>query len=175
MPVVRLFSRRPSHLPLPAPRLLDGAGWPDETVVGRPSFDSSSLHELGVRHAYDPEAHAIGSRLVDDVLERVPTGVADQDEPHLRKVYGTAARIGAGLAVVERTLPASPPGSVDRSLAGALWQARRQLPAMPADQDRTAAWFLLAGFHLGRSGPAAVRELLADLPGPADAQPGPAP
>lgn len=162
-----LFSRRPgppSHLPL-APPGLDGAGWPDEAALGRPSFDTSTFYELGVRHAYDPEAHAVGDRLVEDLLPRVPTGVSEQDEPYLRKVFLTAARIGAGIAIVERTLEPPEPGTVDRHVAGALWQARRKLPAMQPGWSRTAGYFLLAGFHVARGGREVV-DRLADQLGP---------
>jgi hypothetical protein len=159
------FSRLPSHLPLALPRL-DGTGWPDEAAVGRPSFDTSTFHELGVRHAFDPEAHAVADRLVDDLLPRVPTGVSAEDEPYLRKAFITAARTGAGLAIVERTLAAPDAAMVDRRLVGALWMARRRLPAMQPDWGRIAGFFLLAGYHVARGGPAVV-ERLAEQLGPA--------
>jgi hypothetical protein len=162
---VPLFSRRPSsptHLPLPPPRP-DGAGWPDESQVGRPSFDASTFYELAVRHAYDPEAHAVGDRLVEDLLPRIPTGVGEQDEPYLHKVFLTAARIGAGIGIVERTLGPPAPEAVDRRIAGALWQARRRLPAMQPGWSRTAGFFLLAGFHVVRGGRDVVDRLSTEL------------
>lgn len=143
---------------------LDGTGWPDATQVGRPSFDSTTLYELATRQAYEVEAHAVGDRLVDDVLPRIDTGVSEQDEPFLRKVLLVAARVGAGVAIAERSLVEPDPTAVDRRIAAALWEARRKLPAMPEERARTAAYFLLAGFHVARTGPQAVDELLADLP-----------
>lgn len=158
-----LFRSRPSSVPLARPRL-DGTGWPDAREVGRPSFDSTTLLELATRAAYEPEAHAVADRLLDDVLPRVETGVDPVDEPYFRKLLLVAARVGAGLAIAERGVAATGPGTVDRSVASALVEARRQQPAMPADRARVAAYFLLAGFHVGRTGPAAVDDLLAELP-----------
>lgn len=159
---MRLFARRPSHLPIALPRL-DGSGWPDQAAVGRPSFDTSTYYELAVRHAFDPEAHAAADGLVDELLPRIDTAVSAEDEPYLRKVFITAARIGAGLGIVERTLASHDLDQVDRSIAGALWEARRKLPAMQPDWARTAGWFLLAGFHLARGGPGVLDRLREDL------------
>ena len=162
-----LFARRPrppSHLPLGAPRL-DGGGWPDEAAAGRPSFDSQTLLETATRHAFEPEAHAIADALEHPALARVDVRAAPEDLPHLVKLLTTAARIGAGLGRVERGLGPGEPGMVDRRIAAALWQARRQQPPMPGEWSRLAAWFLLAGHRLGLDGPAAVEGVLAGLPG----------
>lgn len=156
------FRTGPASVPLALPRL-DGTGWPDEAALGRPSFETNTFYELAVRHAYDPEAHAVADRLVEQALPRVPTGVTAEDEPYLRKVFTTAARIGAGVAIVERTLGPADPGTADGRIAGALWQARRKLPAMQADWGRSAGWFLLAGYHVARTGPSAVDPLVAEL------------
>ncbi|MBC7373142.1 MAG: hypothetical protein H7323_04045 [Frankiales bacterium] len=156
---MRLFATKPPHLPLEPPTSA-GAGWPEQ---GRPSFDSSTFHELAVRHAYDPEAHAVADRLVADLLPRLNIVVGEQDAPYLTKVLTTAARVGAGVAIVERTVPTAPAGAVDRRIAGALWEARSKLPAMQPDWGRTAGFLLLAGFHLARTGPVGADDLLAGL------------
>lgn len=154
---------RPSALPLGRPGP-DGGGWPDREDVGRPTFASSTLHEMALRAAYEPEAHAIGDRLIGDVLPRVDLVVSDEDEPYLRKVLLTAARIGAGVGIVERSAGPQPvAGQVDRDVAAALWRARRALPAMPPAREQVAAYFLLAGFVVARGGPAVVGELRAAL------------
>ncbi len=152
-----LFAAKPSHLPLELPTSA-GAGWPERD---RPSFGSTTLHELAVRDAYDPEAHAVADRLIADLLPRLTVVVGAEDEPYLTKVLITAARVGAGLAIVERTLPAAPAGTVDRRIAGALWEARSKLPAMQADWGRTAGFLLLAGFHVARTGPSGADALVA--------------
>lgn len=158
-----LFRSRPATLPLVPPRL-DGTGWPDPAQVGRPSFDSATFHETATREAYEVEAHAVADRLLDDVLPRIATGVSAQDAPFLRKVLLVAARVGAGVGIVERGLGEPDPAAVDRRVAAALWEARRKLPSMPPERARVAAYFLLAGFHVARTGPDAVEQLLADLP-----------
>ena len=141
----------------------DGSGWPDRVRVGKPSFESNTFYELGLRSAYEPEAHAISARLVDDVLPHVPTGVSVEDEPYLTKVFATAARIGAGVGIVERGLGVTDPAVVDRRIGAALWEGRRKLPVMPAQWATTAGYFLLAGFHVARSGPDSIDRLVQEL------------
>lgn len=154
----------PAELPYVRPRL-DGTGWPPQTDVGRPSFDSATFAELGQRCAHDPEAHVVADRLVGDLLPHVPTVVTAEDEPYLRKTFRTAAQIGAGLGIVERDLGRPAGATIDRRVAGALWQARRRLPAMQPDWSAAAAYFLLAGYAVARSGPQVVDELRDDLTG----------
>lgn len=160
---MRWWRSRPDAVAVGLPDLA-GGGWPDEDETGRPGFATATYRELGVRHAYDPEAHAAGDRLLDALLPLVPVRTTAEDEPFLRKVLTTAARLGAGLAVVERTLPAAEPSTVDRHLAGALWEARRGLPVtLRPDGQAAAAYFLLAGFWVGRTGPELVDRLARDL------------
>lgn len=164
-----LFRRRvtdaPAHLPLGRPGP-DGAGWPDEAVVGRPSFEANALHELATRDAYTAEAHDLAEELVAAALPHVPTGATAEDEPYLRKVFTVAARVGAGLGRVEHTLGPVDPATVDRRVAAALWQARRKLPVMPPEWERAAAWFLLAGHHVARTERAAIPLLVDHLAHP---------
>ena len=101
--------------------------------LARPSFEASTYHELGTRRAYEPEAHAV------------------------------AARIGAGIGLVDREQVAPGSHDLDPAIAGALLLARRGLPAMQADWARVGGWFLLAGHRLGRCGPDALPELLEVL------------
>lgn len=154
---------RPSHLPLGRPGT-DGAGWPDRADVGRPGFASSTLHEMALRAAYEPEAHAIADRLLDDVLPHVALDVSAEDEPYLRRVLLTAARIGAGTGIVERAAgPQVRAGLVERDVAAALWRARVGLPPMPPPREGVAAYFLLAGFVVARDGRDVVDALVRDL------------
>jgi hypothetical protein len=171
----RSRDRPPPTLPLGLPGPGD-QGWPDEADAGRgSSFAARALHELGQRGAYEPEAHAVADRLTAEALGRFALAGDPVDAPYLQQVLTTAARIGAGLAAVERSQAAPPPGQVDRHLAGALWLARRQLPGMAQEQADAAAWFLLAGFWLARGGPERADGLLASLleglPGDDDAGP----
>jgi len=144
---------RLEHVPLPMPHV-DGRGWPDPALVGRPSFDSSALHESGLRHAYDMEAHAVADLLAEALFPHLGLQVEPVDEPFLSRVLLTTARVGAGLGIVERSVEPRPGDDVvDRRLAAALWRARRALPAMTPDWERTAAFVLLAGFQVARGGP----------------------
>jgi hypothetical protein len=157
---VPLFARRSRPaLPLVLPRP-DGTGWPD---VGRPSFDASAYLELGTRRAYDPEAHAAADRLVEAALPRLGVVADPEDQPYLERTFTVAARIGAGLGMVDREQVAPGAVDLDPAIAGALLLARRGLPAMQDDWARVGGWFLLAGHRLGRFGPDALPELLDAL------------
>lgn len=164
-----LFTRRdrpvPDPLPLRTPRL-DGTGWPDPSALGRPSFASATYYEMATRRAYEPQAHAIADALLAAALPRVSTGATAEDEPYLRKVLLVAARIGAGLGLVDREQLAAGPEVLHRDIALALVQARRGLPAMRQDWALVAGWFLLAGHLLARSGPDALPEVLAGIDQP---------
>jgi hypothetical protein len=166
-----LFRRRSTPagpLPLLPPRL-DGSTWPDPSEAAR-SFEASTYHELGGRRAFEPDAHDLAEQLVDAALPRLDTGAAPEDEPFLRKVFLAAARIGVGIGLVEGAMTAADPQSMDRAIAGALWQARKGLPAMQEDWARTGAWFLLAGHYAARTGPSAVASLVTLMEDGADPQ-----
>ena len=155
-----LFARRSRPaLPLVLPRL-DGAGWPDP---GRAGFDASAYLELGTQRAYDPEAHAAADSLVAAALPRLGVVADVEDQPYLAKTFTVAARIGAGIGLVDREQVAAGSDDLDPAIAAALRLARRGLPAMQDDWARAAGWFLLAGHRLGRCGPKALPELLDAL------------
>ena len=109
---MRLIRRRLQRLPLQFPRL-DGTTWPDRHVVGRTSFAARTLHQMGYREAFAPESHDIADLLLAHVLPLLPTGAAPEDEPYLRRVFSSAAQIGAGIGIVERRVRAAP-GTGDR-------------------------------------------------------------
>jgi hypothetical protein len=157
---VPLFARRSRPaLPLVLPRL-DGAGWPDP---GRRSFDAAAYLELGTRRAYEPEAHAAADRLMATALPLLGVVADPEDQPYLVKTFTVAARIGAGIGLVDREQVAPGSPDLDPAIAGALLLARRGLPAMQDDWARVGGWFLLAGHRLGRCGPGALPELLDAL------------
>ena len=82
------------------------------------------------------------------------------DQPYLVRTFTVAARIGAGIGLVDREQVEPGSTDLDPSVAGALELARRGLPAMQDEWARVGAWFLLAGHRLGRRGPDALPELL---------------
>ena len=152
-------------LPAPLPRL-DGTGWWAPAQLGRPTFASRTLHETGLRHAYDPEVPARAELLVAAALGRRSLPVEEQDAKHLRGVLLAAALAGLGIGTAERSRAPAPDGQVDVVVAAALEQARDALPQMRTDAAALAAWLLLAGRHLSVAGEAVLPRLLATLDGP---------
>ena len=148
MGFLRRSRRAVEPLPLALPRR-DGSTWLN--AMAQPSFEASTYYEMATRRAYEPDAHALADRLLEAALPRVSTGASAEDEPYLRKVLLTAARVGAGLGLVDPSSPAQ----LDPAVAGALGQARRGLPAMQPDWALLGAWFLAAGHYLARHDPAA--------------------
>ncbi len=158
------FKRQPRLLPLQLPRL-DATSWTDPDDVGRPSFAANALYQMGYREAFEPEAIDIADLLIDEILPQVRIAVAPEDEPYLRSAFTAAAQIGAGIGIVERRTANPDEGSTDRDIGGALWVARRDLPAMPPPQRRVALYLLQSGYYVARTHPAAVALLLAALEG----------
>jgi len=157
---VPLFARRSRPaLRLELPRL-DGTGWPD---AGRPSFDAAAYLELGTQRAYEPESHAAADCLLEQALPRLRVDADPEDQPYLAKTFTVAARIGAGIGLVDREQVVAGSTDLDPAIGAALVLARRGLPSMQDDWARAAAWFLLAGHRLGRCGPGALPELLDAL------------
>jgi hypothetical protein len=167
---MRLTRRRLHPLPLQLPRL-DGTTWPDRRVVGRTSFAARTLYQMGYREAFAPEAHDITDLLLARALPLLPTAAAPEDEPYLRRVFSSAAQIGAGIGIIERRVVQPEELCTDRQIAGALWVAADDLPSMPAHQLDIARFLLHCGYYLARTDPAKVRllvEALGDEDDPGD-------
>ena len=154
MPLFARRSRTALPLVLPHP---DGTGWPDP---GRRSFDAAAYLELGTRRAYEPEAHAIADRLVPAALPRLGVVASSEDQPYLARTFTVAARLGAGIGLVDREQVTAGSLELDPAIAGALQLAGRGLPAMQDDWALVAGWFVLAGHRLGRCGADDLPELL---------------
>lgn len=159
MPLIR---RRQRLLPLEFPRL-DGTTWPNRNVVGPTSFAAVTLHQMGYREAFAPESHDVADLLLAHVLPLLPTDEAPQDEPYLRRVFSSAAQIGAGIGIVERRVVQPQELCTDRQIAGALWVAADDLPSMPAHQQDVARYLLHCGYYLARTDPAQIRLLVEAL------------
>lgn len=147
-----LFPRRPRLMPLQLP-LLDGTSWPDRRDVRRPSFAGLALYQMGYREAFDPEARGIAELLVAHVLPMLRIDAAPEDAPYLHRVFTSAAQIGAGIGIVERRVANTDERSIDRQIAGALWDAVSDLPPMPPHQLRVARYLLQSGHYLARTTP----------------------
>lgn len=160
MAVIR---RRPEPLPLQLPRL-DGSSWPDRRVVGRTSFEVSTLYEMGYREAFEPEAHAIADLLLTELLPAIPVDdVAREDAPYLRRIFMVAAQVGAGVGIVEARTMAPDEWSSDRRIWGALWKALCDLPTMPKQQRFAASYMMHSGYYLARTHYGKIQQLLAAL------------
>ncbi|MDP9496130.1 MAG: hypothetical protein M3P46_00355 [Actinomycetota bacterium] len=160
-----LFTRRAPHLPLAVPRP-DGTDWLDARTVGRPSFDGLAFYEIACRYAFEPEAHELAEHVVDMIMPRLDTRTTAEDQPYLRKVFTTAARIGSGLGRQERGMSTPGLDLIDRRIASALWQGRRKLPAMREDWAVMGAYFLKSGYYVARTDGDGMYALLAELPPP---------
>ena len=169
-----LIRRRLRQLPLQFPQL-DGTTWPDRRAVGRTSFAAVTLYQLGYQEAFAPESHDVADLLLAQVLPLLPTDEPPEDAPYLRRVFSSAAQIGAGIGMVEQRVVQPAEHCTDRQIAGALWVAADDLPSMPAHQQEVARYLLQCGYYLARTDPAQTRRLVealghADHPGE---EPGP--
>lgn len=153
---------RPERLPLRVP-LPDGSAWPTRRAVGRQSFAASTIYQMGYREAFTPEAHAVADPLLEQVLPRLRADSAPEDVPYLRRLFGSAGQIGAGIGLIEPRVAQREPGSLDRQVAGALLEAEGELPAMPTHHHAVAVYFLHCGYYLVRTGTAGLPVLLAQL------------
>lgn len=157
--------RRPDLLPLRVPRL-DGSTLPTRREVGRQSFGSSALYRMGYGEAFTPQAHDVVDPLLEHVLPRLPLHAAPQDQPYLRRLWASAAQIGAGIGLVERRSPQLGEPGIDRLLAGALLEAADELPMMDQRQRDVAVYLLHCGYYLARTGVASLPVLLEQLGDP---------
>lgn len=157
-----MIRRRPQQLPLRVPRL-DGTTWPTRREVGRQSFAASALYEMGYGEAFTPEAHAIAGPLLEQALPRLRSDAAPGDLPYLRRLFSSAAQIGAGIGLVEQREVQHVAETTDRHVAGALLEAGSELPAMPAHQHAVAVYLLHCGYYLARTGVAGLPVLLTQL------------
>ena len=154
-------------LPLQLPRL-DGTSWPDRREVRGASFAASTLHQLGYREAFEPKSHDITDLILDQILPLVLPQVAPEDEPYLRRLFASAAQLGAGIGHVERAVVADDRSSTDRGAAGALLIAADELSAMPDREHAVARYLMQCGYYLARTDVAELPLLVAALAEEAD-------
>ncbi len=159
---MRSLRRRPDLLPLRVP-LLDGSAWPTRREVGRQSFASSALYRMGYGEAFTLEAHDVTDPLLEQVLARLQVDAPPQDEPYLRRLFASAAQIGAGIGNVERRMERHDETGTDRRIAGALLEAADELPLMAPHQREIAVYLLQCGYYLARTGIEQLPVLLEGL------------
>jgi hypothetical protein len=156
-----LFRRAPHVLPMPFPRL-DGSSWPDGGASGRASFAVAALYEMAQEEAFTAAAHGVTDLVVLELLPRLWTGAAVEDEAYMQRVCVAAAQLGAGIGILEHRSVHSGAGTA-REVAGVLWLAAAGLPSMPPHQRAVARYLLQCGYHLARTGPDGLPELVAAL------------
>lgn len=162
------FRRRSAaarSIPLRAPRR-DGSTWPPADPGARTGFGAATTHRLGLDAAFTPQAHEIADLLTARVVPLLDVEASPTDLPHVIDLLRSAAQAGAGIGLVDGRDVSLGRELMGADAAGALGEAERDLPGMPASL-RTAARFLLhAGHHVARLGPEQVEQLEAELTAP---------
>ena len=154
--------RRTSHLlATPFPRL-DGSSWSELGASRRASFAVAALYEMAQEEAHTEAAHGVTDLVVLELLPRLWTGAAAEDEAHMQRVCVASAQLGAGIGFTERRSVHDGAGTA-REIAGVLWLAVADLPRMPPHQTAVARYLLQCGYHLARTGPDGLPDLVAAL------------
>ncbi len=154
--------RSPAVISLAAPRL-DGSTWPALAPGARSGFGASTIHRLGLEEAFTPRAREIADVVTSRLVPLLPYETRAEDLPHLVDLLRSAARVGAGIGLVELRDSTLPADVVGRDAAGALGEAERDLPPLPAPLGGLTRYVMHAGHHLARRGTDAVDLLAADL------------
>jgi len=113
--------------------------------------------------AFTPQAHEIADLLAARLLPLLPVDASPADLPHVVQLLRSAAQAGAGIGIVDARDQADSPDRMGADAAGALGEAERDLPPMPAGLRTHARYLLHAGHHVARLGPTVVDDLEADL------------
>jgi hypothetical protein len=117
---------------------------------------------MAQQEAFTAAAHGVTDLVVLELLPRLWTGAEVEDEAYMQRVCIAATQLGAGIGIVERRSVHTGPGTT-RDVAGVLWLAAAGLPQMPPHQQAVARYLLQCGYHLARTGPDGLPELVAAL------------
>ncbi|MCL3836819.1 hypothetical protein [Aeromicrobium duanguangcaii] len=153
---------RARGLPLARPTLA-GDAWPAADPAARHGFGAGTIHRLGMDAAFTPQAHEVADLLAARLLPLLPIDASPADLPHVVQLLRSAAQAGAGIGIVDARSQAETPDRMGSDAAGALGEAERELPPMPAALRVHARYLLHAGHHVARLGPGVVDDLEADL------------
>ena len=121
----------------------------------------------GLDAAFTPEAHEVADLLTARLVPLLPIDASPDDLPHVVDVLRSAAQAGAGLGIVDARSETLGPDRIGAEVAGALGEAERDLPPMPAELRRQARFLLHAGHHVARLGPDVLPALEAEITGSA--------
>lgn len=144
---------------------LDGRTWPADDPGARTGFDASTTHRLGLDAAFTPEAHEVADLLTAHLVPLLPIDASPDDLPHVVDVLRSAAQAGAGLGIVDARSTTLASDRIGPEVAGALGEAERDLPPMPAELRRQARFLMHAGHHVARLGPGVLPALEAEITG----------
>lgn len=158
--------RRERAIALATPTL-DGRTWPADDPAARTGFGAATTHRLGLDAAFTPEAHEVADLLTARLVPLLPIDASPDDLPHVVDVLRSAAQAGAGLGIVDARSETLGPDRIGAEVAGALGEAERDLPPMPAELRRQARFLMHAGHHVARLGPDVLPALEAEITGSA--------
>ncbi|MTB87410.1 hypothetical protein H9L21_06365 [Aeromicrobium senzhongii] len=147
-------------LALPTP---DGDTWPPADPAARHGFGASTIHRLGTDAAFTPRAHEIADLLTARLLPLLAVDSSPTDLPHVVQLLRSAAQAGAGIGIVDARDGAIAADRMGADAAGALGEAERDLPPMPAALRVHARYLMHAGHHVARLGPGVVDDLETEL------------
>ena len=116
--------------------------------------------------AFTPEAHDVADLLTARLVPLLPVEARAEDLPHVVDLLRSAAQAGAGIGLVDARDASLPRDRMGADAAGALGEAERDLPSMPAPLRACARYLLHAGHHVARLGPESLAALEADLADP---------
>jgi len=162
---LRRRARAPRTIALAPPRL-DGSTWPPADPGARTGFGAATTHRLGLDAAFTPEAHEIADLLTARLVPLLDVEAEPADLPHVIDLLRSAAQAGAGIGLVDGRDVTLGRDRMGADAAGALGEAERDLPGMPAGLAVAARYLLHAGHHIARLGVERVAELEAELTAP---------
>lgn len=163
--VVSWFTRwrsAPRTVVLEAPRR-DGSTWPPGAPGARHGFGAATTHRMGLDTAFSPEAHDVTDLVTAQLLPLLDLTATPTDLPHVIDLLRSAVQVGAGIGLVDGRDASLGRDQMGADAAGALGEAERDLPPMPAELRAAARYLLHAGHHVARLGPEQVEALVADL------------
>jgi len=118
---------------------------------------------MGLDAAFTPEAHEVADLLTARLVPLLPVDASPEDLPHVIDLLRSAAQAGAGIGLVDARDASLDREHMGADAAGALGEAERDLPPLPAELRAPARYLLHAGHHVARLGPESVSALEADL------------
>lgn len=138
---------------------LDGSTWPPDQPGARTGFGAATTHRMGLDAAFTPRAQDIADLVTARLVSLLDFDASPEDVPHVIDVLRSAARVGAGIGIVDARNSSLTLELMGADAAGALGEAERDLPGLTPELHAYARFVLHAGHHVARVGPQAVEAL----------------